>query len=400
MDRLFDKLKVLDCASFIAAPAAATVFSDFGADVIKIEPPGKGDDYRGLYQLPGQPVSSLNYAWMLDSRNKRSLALDLKSEQGRDVLYRLAASADVFITNLLPQIRQRLKIDYEHLAPLNSRLVYAAFTAYGETGPEVHRTGFDTTAYWARSGLMDQVKQDAGAEPSRSLPGMGDHPSAMALFAAIVCALYRRFETGKGGKVSSSLLANGLWANGVFAQAALLGARIVPRPPRRQPLNACTSMYRTRDGRWFTLSVLNEARQFGPLLAALERQDVASDPRFETMAARRANAAALSAIFEAEFERRDLAEWRGRLDRAGITFGVVHTVHEIAEDEQMRAAGAVVPFADGSGLTIASPFHLEGEDKRPPGPAPAVGEHSDEILREAGYSDRDIDRLRDSGAIG
>jgi crotonobetainyl-CoA:carnitine CoA-transferase CaiB-like acyl-CoA transferase len=397
---LFAKLKVIDCASFIAAPAAATVMSDFGADVIKIEPLGSGDDFRWLSQRPGYPISDLNYGWMLDGRNKRSLALDLKSDEGLAVLHRLAATADVFITNLLPPVRERLKIGYHHLAPENPRLIYASFTAYGETGPEVHRTGFDTTAYWARSGLMDQVKPDASAEPARSVVGMGDHPSAMALFAAIVCALYRRERTGKGGKVSSSLLANGLWANGFLAQAVLCGARIAPRPPRLQLPNACTSMYKTRDGRWVMLSVLNELRQFAPLVAAMDRSDLAIDQRFATVEARRANALALSSIFDTEFAKRDLSDWRVRLDGAGITFGVVGRLDEIADDEQMRASGAVVPFADGSGLTIASPITFEGEIKRPPGPAPAIGEHGNEILREAGYSDGEINRLRRYKVVG
>jgi formyl-CoA transferase len=400
MESLFANLKVIDCASYIAAPAAATILSDFGADVIKIEPPGRGDEYRELYLRPGMPVCDENYGWTLDNRNKRGLALDLKSGDGREVLYRLIEGADIFITNLLPPARARLQIDYQQLSVRNPRLIYAAFTAYGETGPEAGRTGFDTNAYWARSGLMDQVRPEAVSEPARSVAGLGDHPSAVALFAAIVCALYRRERTGRGGKVHSSLIANGVWANAFLAQAALCGANIPKRPPRRDIPNPCTSMYRSRDGRWFTLTVLNEGRELGALMEALGRPELASDPRFATPEARRANARALTDIFDAEFAKADLSDWQARLSGAGITFGVVQTLDELFSDEQMRAAGAIVPAADGSNLTVASPFTIEESPRRPPGRSPRLGEHSSDILREAGYAEDEIERLRKDGIVG
>jgi formyl-CoA transferase len=186
---IFEGLKVLDCASFIAAPAAATVLSDFGADVIKIEPPGAGDPYRNLPNLPGYPHSEHNFAWLLEARNKKSLALDLSKPEGQAVLHRLAAQADVFITNYPPQVRERLGITHDRLAPLNERLIYASFTGYGEKGEEANKPGFDSNAYWARSGLMDLVRADEHTTPARSIAGMGDHPCAMAFYGAIVTAL-------------------------------------------------------------------------------------------------------------------------------------------------------------------------------------------------------------------
>jgi crotonobetainyl-CoA:carnitine CoA-transferase CaiB-like acyl-CoA transferase len=195
------------------------VLSDFGADVIKIEPPQHGDPYRQLPQLPGNPKCSQNYAWMLDSRNKRSLALDLAKSAGQAVLHRLVGQADVFITNYPREVRRRLKLDHETLAPLNPQLIYASFTGYGEAGKEADKPAFDVTAWWARSGLMDLVRTETAAAPSRSVSGMGDHPSAMSLLAAILIGLYQRERTGEGTLVGSSLLANGIWANGYFAQA-------------------------------------------------------------------------------------------------------------------------------------------------------------------------------------
>ena len=174
-ESLFAGLKVIDCASWIAGPAAATILSDFGADVIKIEPPGAGDPWRASTPVPGKVT---DYYWQLTSRNKRSLAIDLKHADGLAVLYRLLASADVFVTNFPLPVRERLKIAASHLLPLNPRLIYASLTAYGEKGEEAGRTGFDSTAYWARTGLMDMVRATEDTEPARSVPGMGDHPSA------------------------------------------------------------------------------------------------------------------------------------------------------------------------------------------------------------------------------
>src|SRR6201995_4868741 len=218
-ESLFTGLKVVDCASWIAGPAAATMMSDFGADVIKIEPPGVGDPWRASQPIPGR---SDDYYWQLTSRNKRSLALDLKHPEGQAVLRRLVAAADVFITNYPLPVRARLRLAAADLLPLNPRLIYASFTAYGEAGEEAAKTGFDSTAYWARTGLMDMVRADEDTPPVRSMPGMGDHPSGTGLYAAIVSALYRREKTGQGGVVKSSLLQNGLWANGWAVQIRLV----------------------------------------------------------------------------------------------------------------------------------------------------------------------------------
>jgi crotonobetainyl-CoA:carnitine CoA-transferase CaiB-like acyl-CoA transferase len=366
---LFAGLKVIDCASFIAAPAAATIFSDFGADVIKIEPPGEGD----------------------------GLALDLKSERGHEVLCRLVEKADVFITNMPFPVRRKLRTNYNDLAHLNPRLVYASFTAYGEIGPESEKTGFDSTAYWARSGLMDMVRSDGEAPPARSTPGMGDHPSAVALFGAIMTALWRREKTGRGGLVGSSLVANGLWSNSYFVQARLIGAEFPPRPKRTHVLNPLSNSYRCKDGRWFILSMVNEARQYAPFMQAIGLGHLSA--KYAVQMDRLRNSPELIEIYDRVFSEKTLDEWRGILDEAGITFGIVNTLDDLLVDEQTRHSGAIVPFADGSGETINSPFMIDGETKRPPAQAPSIGQHSDEILREYGYDDADIRKLRDSKTV-
>jgi crotonobetainyl-CoA:carnitine CoA-transferase CaiB-like acyl-CoA transferase len=397
---IFTGLKVLDCGSFIAAPAAATVLSDFGAAVIKIEPPGTGDPYRQLSQLPGSPKSAYNYAWMLDSRNKRSIGLDLSKPEGQAVLRRLVVGADIFITNYPPGVRQRLGVSYETLAPLNERLIYASFTGYGEKGDEVNKPGFDVTAWWARSGLMDIVRTEADAFPVRPTPGMGDHPSAIALFAGIVMALYQRERTGKGVQVSSSLLANGLWSNGYLAQAALCGASFTARPPREQALNALTTYYRCRDGRWLILTILNEERQWPIFTKCLGREDLLTDPRFATKADRLARSHELVAILDEIFATRERSEWRTILDAHGVVFDVVATPEDIPTDPQLLANEILVPFDGDAMLTINSPIFLEGAKKVKPRHPPSIGQHSDEVLREAGYDETAIQDLRACGAVG
>jgi crotonobetainyl-CoA:carnitine CoA-transferase CaiB-like acyl-CoA transferase len=398
-ERIFDGLKVIDCASFIAGPAAATVMSDFGAEVIKIEPPGMGDPYRRRgTPAPGRPA--LNPGFFFDARNKKSLALDLRTEAGRAVLYRLVKEADVFITNYPPPARGRLGITYDDLKHLNERLIYASFTGYGESGPEASKPGFDATAWWARTGLMDLVRAGEEVNPARSLPGMGDHPSAMGTYGAIVTALYQREKTGKGSHVASNLMANGVWAASVLAQAKLCGAKFGERRPRERALNAVTNHYQCRDGRWIILSLLNEDRQWPTLARCMGREDLITDPRFATKPDRHARSIELIKIFDEVFATKDLAEWRKILDGNGLVFGVVGILDDIPNDKQMLDNEVLVPFENDTMLTISSPIWIDGTKKVQPRKPPGVGEHSDEILRGAGYDEAAIKLLRGSGAVG
>ncbi|GAP38131.1 CaiB/BaiF CoA-transferase family protein [Piscinibacter sakaiensis] len=400
--RVFDGLKVLDVASYVAAPAAATILSDFGAEVVKIEPPQGGDGYRLMAgSLPNLPRSEHNYAWALASRNKRGLALDLQQAAGRAVLHRLAAQADVLITNYPPSVRPRLGLDPQALAAINPRLVFASITGYGETGPEADRRGYDATAYFARSGLTDVTRCDEHAPPAAPALGQGDGPTASTLYGAIVTALYRRERTGRGGYVSSSLLANGIWSNGPTVQAALCGAEIPYRWPRTAPRSALSNFYLCRDGRWFSIAMAAEERLWPGIVRLLALDEIARDPRFATLPERRRHARALTEILDGVFARRDAVEWQRLFESEGHTVSVVARVADVAADAQAIHAGALVP-ADGIGgasWTVDSPFRIDGEEKCRPRAAPALGEHSDQVLADYGFGAEEIAALRAEGVV-
>ncbi len=397
---LFAGLKVIDCGSYIAAPASATILADLGADVIKIEPPGAGDPYRQLPKLPGNPVSEHDYAWLLDARGKRGLALNLGTPEGQQVLHELVADADVFVTNYPLRVRDKLRIDYETLVALNERLIYGSFTGYGENGPEATKPGFDSTSYWARSGMMDTVRSSADATPARAVVGQGDHPSAMTLYAGIVTALYQREKTGLGTKVSSSLHANGLWANSFMATAALCGAEFIPRPTREKHFNALSVHYQCADGKWLLLTLLNEDRHWPVLVRCLEREDLLEDERFLTKPDRLRNSEELIAVLDEAFGRHERAHWETLLSENGIVFDIVATPEDIPHDEQLRANGLVVPFAEDERVsTIAVPFQLAGVEPVPAQLPPSVGQHTDEVLTGLGYDAARIAALRDAGTV-
>ena len=399
MARLLDGIRVIDAANFIAGPVSATVMADFGADVIKVEPP-TGDVYR--VRGAGYPPSAFNYPWIVDNRTKRSVAIDLRRADGQALLGRLVRDADVFVTNAPLDGRARLGIRYEDLAPLNPRLVYASITAYGEAGEEASKPGFDSIALWARTGLMDLVRASKDVPPARSLPGMGDHPTGMSLFAAIMAGLYHRERTGRGTMVATSLLANGLWMNAIQVQGVLCGTRTEVRPPREEAVSALANLYRCRDGRWVMLTITGDERHWPAFATGIGREDLVGDPRFADAARRAANARALTAILDAQFAAKDWAEWSPVLEKTGVAFGVVGTLDDIPRDAQMRASGALVPLDDpraGASLTVSSPLEIAGQDKVPATLAPGIGEHTVEVLRAAGVADTEIERLLAAGVI-
>src|ERR1700744_6090892 len=395
---IFSGLKVVDLASFIAGPSAAFILSDFGADVIKVEPP-TGDTWRIGHKIPPQPQASDAYPWHLAIRNKRGISLDLKSPSAALVLKRLVEWADVFIVNTPHPARKRLNLEYDDVVRWNPRLIYADLTGFGEKGPDADLPGFDITAYWARSGLLSMTR-DAGVPPTWPVAGSGDNATAVGLYSAIVTALYRRERTGEGAHVTTSLLAEGVWSASVSIQAALCDAKFFGLHDRMHPANAAMNVYRTKDGCWFVLLITPDKVE--AVAKAIGRPDLLTDPRFSEPAKLMANMPQLTAILDEVFCAQPMSYWYDVFNGVHVTFGAVRGPQEVIEDPQLRANDIVVPLEGAGGKltsTISSPLQVHGVAKVPAKRAPALGEHNNEILRQLGFSLAEIDGLRASGAI-
>lgn len=398
-DNIFSGLKVVDFSSFVAAPGAAVILSDFGADVIKVEPP-TGDMWRHGHQLPPQPVAKDPYQFHLANRNKRGLTLDLKSPGAQPILEKLVKWADVFIVNTPHPARKKLKLEYEDVAHWNPRLIYADLTGFGDKGPDADLPGFDITSYWARSGLLSMTR-DAGNPPTWPVGGSGDNATAVGLYAAIVTALYRRERTGKGSHVTTSLLAEGVWSASVSIQGALSGATFAPPHDRKHPANAALNVYRSADDTWFVLIV--QPDKLKAVAQGIGRTDLLTDPRFADPKKLMENMSELTAILDEVFATQPMAHWNEVFSGARVTFGAVRGPQEVINDPQLRANDIVVPI-EGAGdsikSTISSPFQIHGVTKAPAKRAPEIGEHNQEILQELGFEPKQIESFATSGVLG
>jgi len=394
-DNIFSGLKVVDFANYVAGPAAAVILSDFGADVIKVEPPN-GDPWRNGHKIQPQPLADDPYQWHLNNRNKRSITLDLKSPSAQQVLRKLVTWADVFIVNTPHPARKKLHLEYDDVAQWNPRLIYADLTGFGEKGPDANLPGFDITSYWARSGLLSMTR-DAGAPPTWPVGGSGDNATAVGIYSGIVTALYRRERTGKGAYVTTSLLAEGIWSASVSIQAALVGAKFFEHD-RKNPANAALNVYRSSDGTWFVLIVTPD--KVAAVAKAIGRTDLLTDPRFSDPQKLTANMPQLSAILDEVFGAQPMAHWYEVFSGVHVTFGAVQGPQEVIKDTQLAVNDIVVPLEGAGGKltsTISSPIEVHGVTKVPARRAPALGEHNEEILKQLGFSASEIDGLRASG---
>jgi crotonobetainyl-CoA:carnitine CoA-transferase CaiB-like acyl-CoA transferase len=397
-DNIFSGLKVVDFASFIAGPSAAVILSDFGADVIKVEPPA-GDLWRIGHKIPPQPQANDAYPWHLANRNKRGITLDLKAPSAQQVLEKLVKWADVLIVNTPHPARKKLKLEYDDVAQWNSRLIYADVTGFGEKGPDSELPGFDITSYWARSGLLSMTR-DAGAPPTWPVAGSGDNATAVGLYSAVVTALYRRERTGKGSYVTTSLLAEGIWSASVSIQAALCEAKFFAPHDRKNPANAALNVYRASDGTWFVLIVTPD--KLAPVAKAIGRADLLTDPRFSNPAKLVENMPQLAQILDEVFSSQPMAHWYEVFNDVHVTFGAVREPQEVINDPQLRVNDIVIPLEGAGGKltsTISSPIQVHGVTKIAARRAPELGEHNDEILKDLGFDAKTIDGLRASGAV-
>jgi formyl-CoA transferase len=395
MEHFLEDLIVVDAATFLAGPGAATMLGDFGAKVIKIEPPS-GDGYRGLvgrYPVP--------YHWLLTSRNKESLALDLSKDSGQALLHQVIAKADVMTTNFMRSQLERYQLTYPTLKAINPRLVFGHITGYGDEGPEADRRAFDVTGWWARSGMMEFVR-DPDQTPLMPAPGMGDHSTATALFGAIMSGLYKRERTGEGCHVSTSLAANGVWANGMALQGLAAGNDLAEHRQQAGWVNPLSAAYGCADGSYLVLTMINTAREYPQLCAALGHPEWLQDERFSDIRQAMRNRGDLQQMISDAFAQIDYAEAARRLDDEGITYSKVQTMSEVLVDPQLRAAGIVIETGDTQGdyeLTISSPINMVGEVKKAPQRAPDIGANSLSVLRALDFAEDYIQSLIGAGIV-
>jgi len=395
---LFEGLKVLDVGSWIAGPVAATMLADRGAEVLKVEVPEAGDGYRHYALLPFTPTADTNYTWAMDARNKRSLALNLKNKDGMNILRKLIRDCDIYITNQPLPLRRELNLNYEDIRSLNDRMIYASLTPYGEEGPDRDNEAFDLVAYWNRSGMMNQMRHP-GVEPVQALPGMGDHPTAVSVYAGIVTALMQRERTGKGTMVHTSLLANGVWSASCLAQAQLANADFSTMPTQR----LTGALYEASDGRLLQLTMIRTDEAFDKLLVAMEAYELLADERFATLESRMANAEDLTKIMRELFLLKSSDEWMQLLHgEHGLPVERVAEFSDLPADPHLQLNGMVSPPVDDVGIDyiINDPVNVDGVARVGAKKAPGIGEHTDEVLTELGFDEDQISRFHEQGVVG
>ena len=394
-------VKVVELGVWVAGPAAGAILGDWGADVVKIEPPGVGDPSRLFQSMMGFDLP-FNPIFENDNRNKRSVVLDLQKPAGLEVALALLDDADVFVSNVRPAALARLGLDPETLMARNEHLVYAAVTGYGLDGPEKDRAAYDIAAFWSRSGIAASLMPE-GSTPPFQRGGMGDHNTGLAAAGAISAALFAREKSGRGQLVSASLLREGMYTMSFdMSLAVRLGVGVTVG--NRQTMgNPAINNYQDSEGNWFWLVGLEGERHWPPLARAVGHPEWLEDPRFAKPAERAANAPALIEMLDAIFATKTRAEWGEIFDaEQDLWWAPVQTVQEVLEDPQAHAAGGFVEVPDGEGTTLlpATPVDFYGTPIEHRCMAPGHGEHGDEILRELGRSDEEIARLRQDGVLG
>ncbi|HEX77717.1 MAG TPA: CoA transferase [Dehalococcoidia bacterium] len=393
--------KVLDLTFWVFAPSTAVVLGDWGADVIHVEPVEGGDPMRGLMSAGVLGFAPIDYPFDLDNRNKRSLAIDLKKPKGRDILYKLVETADVFLTNYRLTALKKLGITYEEISQINPKIIYAHASGYGEQGPEAERGGYDYGAYWARSGLMSSLGEpDDPPPPQRA--ALGDQISGLVFAGGIAVALLARERFGIGQKVADSLLANALWQGAFQAQAVLSGDPNVSRVSRKTAGNPLVNSYRCRDGKWLQLICLQPDRYWPGLCRAIDRPDLEHDPRFETMEVRNRNNVEMIRILDEVLATRPRDEWGRLFDEYGVLWAPVQDYYEVVKDPMVVANNYIVEVDHprwGKTKWLMSPIQFSQTPASIRRVAPTLGQHNEEILLELGYGWEEIVQFKDEGVI-
>lgn len=398
---MLEGIRVVEYATYMAAPGAGCILRDWGADVVKIEPPG-GDPIRLFFRTIGTDIQD-NPVFDFDNRGKQSVIVNTATPEGQQILRDLVAEADVFLTNVRPGGLARSGLDYDSIRQVNPKLVYCSLSGYGLEGPDADRPGFDIASFWSRTGVAS-LTIPKGQEPFPLRTAFGDHTTSIAAAAGICAALVEAQRTGKGRLVEASLFRTGLYAMGSDLAIQLFFGRVASTKGRHEQNVPISNFYQTRDGKWFCIVSRQGETDWAPLCRVINRPELATDPRFNNAKGRRANNAEVVDILDAGFAAYEMTELAARLDAESIAWAPVQTLAEVAADPQAHAAGAIVqtPSAKGDGSTYASPaspVRFPGADDGPKGPSPAPGQHTREVLTSLGRSEADIDILYKSGIV-
>jgi crotonobetainyl-CoA:carnitine CoA-transferase CaiB-like acyl-CoA transferase len=404
MTAVMQGVRILEVAEHTFVPAASALLADWGAEVVKIEHVERGDAMRGLASSGTVNLRSDVHVLLEHSnRGKQSLGLDLTSDEGLDILYRLAATCDVFLTNKLPQVRQKLKIDVDDIRAHNPDIVYVRGSGQGERGPEAGRGSYDALGYWARSGIAMGMKQPTyDYVPAPPAPAFGDSIGAMTIAGGIMGALFHRERTGETTTVDVSLLGVGMWSMGAaFALSLQHGTGWAPPPPNAPAANPLSATYTTADGKYLTLCCLQAGKYWPELVHLLGRPELATDPRFADAAAIRENVAAAVELLRDEFAGRTGDEWREQLAGFSGQWTMVQDTLEVAADPQAVANGYVQELSNAAGVSFklaAAPVEYGGTPPQP-GRAPEFNEHGDAILADLGLDWDAIVDLKVRGVV-
>lgn len=399
---MLNGIRIVEFATYIAAPSAGGILCDWGAEVIKVEPPGADPMRRFMDAFKGNEEYG-NPVFDLDNRGKKGIALNTATPEGREALLRLIKTADVLLTNVRPGALERAGLDYRSLEKEHPRLIYASVSGYGTEGVERDRPGFDMAAFWARSG-MARLMAPKGTDPFPLRTAVGDHITGITTAAGILGALFERERTGKGRMVETSLLRTGIYVQGSDLSIQLRLGKLASTRPREAAINPIANYYKSGDGHWICFLTRQAEGDWHKLATAVDREDLLKDPRFSDANERRKNASELISILDAEFAKRPFEEWAVRLDEADLVWAPVQTAAEVVDDPQAIAAGAFTETRAADGTTyrsIAPPvrFHGNGEDAKPPEPAPEFGQDTEAVLRTLGYDEPAIAEMRKRGII-
>ena len=404
MSHVLDGIRVLEVANWVAVPSACAILADLGAEVIKVEPPGAGDAVRNINVstrgvVPAQ--GGLNLAFQQLNRGKRSVAVNLESAPGREAVRKLAARADILATNLIPRRQARYRLTYEEVLALNPRVIYVSLTGYGAEGPEKDRAGFDYAAFWARSGIMSTLGQPEHP-PVTQRPGFGDQTTSLALTSAIALALFERERSGRGQKVDLSLLHTGLWADALDLLASTYERRPIQRISRLDVRNPLHNFYRAGDGKWVQVVMVESPRFWEGFCHALGVDHLLHDPRFASHAARAENRQELIPLLDETFASRPRHEWAPLLDQAGCIWAPVQTTDELGGDPQVLANGYLAELSHPEHRefrVLNAPMRFQRTPGVVQGTAPELGEHTEAVLLDLGYSWEEITAMKEEGAI-